>query len=198
MRQIGVQDFQCPYRTPHENLAEPLEVIRLSLESAAAARERFPGYRLMRLTSARLELDETDICQVSGILGVDLLRPVAGLPRPFDHHLRHVIGSYDLETLFSNDGHAPYHHAIRPTGYDFRRDEVNPVGMEQWRADYRVMSDVRQMMAASIIWLYRGGKDSVWLRRVPCTWHAADAIVALKAANALDDWARLYVLYPGW
>ena len=54
------------------------------------------------------------------------------------------------------------------------------------------------MMAASIIWLYRAGKDNVWLRRVPCTWHAADAIDRLNAAGAFGDWARLYALYPGW
>lgn len=70
--------------------------------------------------------------------------------------------------------------------------------MEQWRADYRHMPEERQMMAASIVWLYRAGKDNVWLRRVPCTWHAADAIVCLEAVGAFEDWARLYALYPGW
>lgn len=182
----------------HQDLPEPLDVIRLSLASVDAARDRFPGYRLTRLVGARLDLDEVDIGHFSDILGVDLLRPVLGVLRPFDFHLREVIARYDLDTLFRDEGHAPYHHAIRPTGYDFYRDEVIPTGMEQWRADYRHMSDARQMMAASIVWLYRAGKDNVWLRRVPCTWHAADAIACLNAAGALDDWARLYALYPGW
>lgn len=182
----------------HGDLAEPLEVIRLSLESADAARERFPNYRLTRLVEARLELDEIDVGQLSNILGVDLQRPTPGVLRPFDAHLRKVIDRYGLGALFGDDGHAPYHHAIRPTGYDFHRDEVIPTGMEQWRADYREMSDERQMIAASIIWLYRAGKDNVWLRRVPCTWHASDAIACMSAAEALVDWARLYALYPGW
>lgn len=120
------------------------------------------------------------------------------MTRPFDFHLRDVIARYDLGALIRDDGHAPYHHSIRPTGYDFHRDEVIPVGMEQWRADYREMPDERQMMAASIVWLYRAGKDNVWLRRVPCTWHAADAIACLVTAGAFEDWARLYALYPGW
>jgi hypothetical protein len=70
--------------------------------------------------------------------------------------------------------------------------------MERWRADYRGMPNHRQMLAASIIWLYRGGKDNCWLRRVPCTWCVADALHDLKAAAAIADWARLLVLYPGW
>ncbi|TAM99012.1 MAG: hypothetical protein EPN45_16680 [Rhizobiaceae bacterium] len=181
----------------HQHLPEPLDVVRLSLASVEAAREHFPGYRLTQLVGARLELDEVDIDHLSDILGVDLLQPVPGVLRSFDFHLRDVIARYDLDALFRDEGHAP-HHAIRPTGYDFYRDEVIPIGMEQWRADYRRMSDARQMIVASIVWLYRAGKDNVWLRRAPCTWHAADAIACLNAADAFGDWARLYALYPGW
>lgn len=166
--------------------------------SADATRRQFPGYRLTRLVAARPELDEKDIEWFCDVLGADLLRPVAGASKPFDHYLRHVIALYDLRGLFRDDGHAPYHHAIRPAGYDYHRDEVDPSGMELWRADYRAMPDVRQMMAASIVWLYRAGKDNVWLRRVPCTWHAADAIACMRANGAFEDWARLYALYPGW
>jgi hypothetical protein len=184
--------------SPHGSIAEPLEVIRLALVSAGAARKQFPGYRLTRSVGARLELDGTDMIWLSDILGHDLLRSVEGALRPFDYHLRNVINSYDLGTLFNDDGYAPYHHAIRPTGYDFDRDEVIPTGMEKWRADYRALPEFRQMMAASIVWLYRGGKDNVWLRRVPCTWHAADALACLRDEDALEDWARLYALYPGW
>ncbi len=181
-----------------ENLAEPLELVQLSLNSTAMARERFPGYRFTRLVGARLELEDADMKHMSHIIGVDLLRPLSGVARPFEYQLRHMINRFELSALFGDDGHGLYHHAIRPKGYDFQRDEVHPTGMEHWRADYREMTDVRQMIAASIVWLYRAGKDNVWLRRVPCTWHAADAIVTLKATDALDDWARLYAFYPGW
>jgi hypothetical protein len=84
---------------------------------------------------------------------------------------------------FSDDGPGPRHHAIRPAGYDFHSDAVIPIAMEQWRADYRAMAAHRQMLAASIIWLYRGGKDSCWLRRVPCTWRAADGLHALRSGG---------------
>jgi hypothetical protein len=70
--------------------------------------------------------------------------------------------------------------------------------MEKWRADYRAMSSAQQMFAATIIWLYRGGKDNRWLRRVPCTWHAVDAIGEMRRSNILADWGILVALYPGW
>jgi hypothetical protein len=181
-----------------ENLAQPLEVIRTSLVSVRAAKERFPSYQLARLVGARLELYERDLDQLSCILGTDVLRRPLGALRPFDGHLRYVIARYHLGALFNDDGHAPYHHSIRPTGYDFYCDEVDPTGMEQWRVDYRSMPDEHQMLAASIIWLYRARKDNVWLRRVPCTWHAADAIAYMNSTGVLTDWARLFALYPGW
>lgn len=181
-----------------EDLPEPLALIRLALQSSASAKERYPDFRLTKLVAARLDLDERDIARFAELLDFGSRFDVSGTARPFDQHLRRVISTHCLEALFCADGPGLYHHAIRPTGYDFARDEVIPIGMECWRADYRGMSDERQMLAASIIWLYRAGKDNVWLRRVPCTWHAADAIACLRSRGALDDWAQLFALYPGW
>lgn len=179
-------------------LPEPLDVIRLSLRSPQTARTRFAGYRLARLVGSRLELDEEDVALLPVVLATDVFLPASDGSRPFDVQLRATIRNYDLEALFSDDGPASYHHAIRPTGYDHHHGEVIPLGMERWRADYRAMSEERQMIAATIIWLYRAGKDNVWLRRVPCTWHATDAIAHMKEKNALADWVRLFALYPGW
>jgi len=181
-----------------EGLPEPLQVIAIGLRSAQAARESFPGYRLTRLVTMRQQLDGSDMALLSDLLGEDLLRSISDAPRPFDEHLRKVIARCRLQQLFNDEGPGLYHHAIRPSGYDFHRDEVIPLGMEQWRANYRAMSDERQMLAASIIWLYRAAKDNVWLRRVPCTWHAGEAIACMKGAGVLGDWARLFALYPGW
>lgn len=179
-------------------LSESLQLITLALNDGEAAKKHFPDYQLTRLVVARLDLDERDLMQFSSLIGDKKLRPAVDVPRPFNDHLRSVIVRYGLDALFSGDGSGLYHHAIRPTGYDFIRDEVIPRDMERWRADYRRMPDERQMLAASIVWLYRARKDSVWLRRVPCTWHAADAISCMNAAGAFLDWARLFALYPGW
>jgi hypothetical protein len=70
--------------------------------------------------------------------------------------------------------------------------------METWRAEYRKMCPAQKVLAASIIWLYRGGKDRVWLRRVPCTWQATQALRVLREDFALSDWGRLIFLFPGW
>lgn len=193
-------DYQCGSSPGlrDASLAEPLQLIKLALNDREAAKEHFSDYRLTRLVVARFDLDEHDLMQFSGLVGDEGLRPAADVPRPFNAHLRNVIARYGLGALFSDDGPGLHHHAIRPTGYDFIRDEVIPRDMERWRADYRDMPDERQMLAASIVWLYRAGKDNVWLRRVPCTWHAADAISCMNAAGVFRDWARLFALYPGW
>ena len=70
--------------------------------------------------------------------------------------------------------------------------------MAEWRRAYKALPPVRQMMVATIIWLYRGEPDKTWLARLPSTWHAADAVAALVEAGALRDWSRFVALYPGW
>lgn len=179
-------------------LPEPLALAEAALQSCATTRESFPGYRLTKLVASRLELDEPDIARWIELFAIGDAVAALGSSRPFDRHLRDVIARHRVGMLFGNDGPGLYHHAIRPAGYDFNRDEVIPAGMEQWRADYRGLSDERQMLAASIIWLYRAGKDTIWLRRVPCTWHAADAIARMRSTGVLADWACLFALYPGW
>lgn len=181
-----------------ESLPEALEVLQLSLRSPLDAKARYPNYRLTQLVSSRLDLDDTDLARLSNILRLDLLHAVPDVLEPFNDHLRLMIVRYGLETLFVDDRQTPYHHAIRPTGYDFDRDEIIPTGMEKWRADYRALPEERQMLAASIVWLYRAGKDNAWLRRVPCTWHATDGVMRMRATKVLEDWARLFALYPGW
>lgn len=188
-------------RVPSEpcgSLPEALEVLQLSLRSPLDAKARYPDYRLTQLVSSRLDLGDDDLGRLSDILGMDVRDVAPNVLEPFNDHLRLMIARYGLEALFGDDRQTPYHHAIRPTGYDFERDEIIPTGMEKWRADYRALPEERQMLAASILWLYRAGKDNAWLRRVPCTWHAADGIIRMRATKVLEDWARLFALYPGW
>jgi hypothetical protein len=180
------------------HLAEPLAIVQLALRSPGEAKALFPSYRLIRFVASRLQWDGLDMESFSEIFELNRVNPLIEQRRPFDYQLRHVIARYKLQSLFSDDGPGPYHHAIRPTGYDFRSDAVIPTDMESWRAEYRGMASYCQMLAASIIWLYRGGKDNCWLRRVPCTWHVVDALHDMRSAGAIADWAWLLVLYPGW
>lgn len=143
-------------------------------------------------------MDDAEASGLARTGGLALPGPFHGEVRPFHFQLTQVIGQYELAGLFSMDGAGPHHHSVRPRGYDYFLDAVDAFGMEQWRADYRAMAPSQQMMAATIIWLYRGGKDNRWLRRVPCTWSVEEGFRALNAAGAFDDWLRLVVRYPGW
>lgn len=176
----------------------PLAVLKLSLLEPVKARTDFPDYRLTRLVTARLDMEDGDIAALTVLTGCVLPQPPVSIAREFELQLRTVIERYGLSSLFQDDGPGRFHHAIRPSGYDYQADEVDALGMEHWRAFYRGMSPERQMLAASILWLYRGRKDNRWLRRVPCTWHASDAIQRLNSSGLLSDWGQLIALYPGW
>jgi hypothetical protein len=176
----------------------PLASVALALRWPDRAQQRFPGYRLAHLVAARIDMDAIEIERLGRLLGLSLGAPQEEMPRLFDEQLRRVIDGHSLGVLFAAHGSGPRHHAIRPTGYDFDADEVIAADMERWRAHYRAMPGERQMLAASIIWLFRAGADNRWLRRVPVTWHAAVALHSMKRAGVLEDWARLFALYPGW
>lgn len=156
------------------------------------------GLRLQQLVSSRLEMVEAEVRAIGDLAGIAVPAAAANPDIPFDRHLRETIGRCGLSRLFSFDGHGQHHHAVRPTGYDHDHQVVEPEGMEAWRAEYRALRPEAQMLAASIIWLYRGRKDNTWLRRVPCTWSAGDAIEQMREQGTLADWASLLVLYPGW
>jgi hypothetical protein len=175
--------------------------IRTMLSSASAdpsrAKARFPDYRLTRLVLNRFDMDEAEARIFIDLTGATAPEPVLG-GTPFNDHLRASIERFALAALFCEEGPGRRHQAIRPTGYDYHTDAVNAFAMEKWRADYRAMSPAQQMFAATIIWLYCGGKDNRWLRRVPCTWHAVDAIDEMRRSGILADWGILVALYPGW
>jgi hypothetical protein len=175
-----------------------LRLLALSAFDSSRAKERFPEYRLTQLVLARLDMTDSEATVFADFTDAMPWGPNFFGLAPFYDHLRASIERFALAPLFASDGPGRHHHAIRPRGYDYYADAVDPTGMERWRADYRAMTPAQQMLAASIIWLYRGKKDNCWLRRVPCTWHAADAIEEMRRRGALASWGRLVMLYPGW
>jgi hypothetical protein len=177
------------------------EGIRTMLSSSSPdpvlSKARFPEYRLTRLVLNRFDMDEAEARIFIDLTGATAPEIVLG-GTPFNDHLRASIERFALTALFCEEGPGRHHQAIRPTGYDYHADTVDAFAMEKWRADYRAMSPAQQMFAATIIWLYRGGKDNRWLRRVPCTWHAVDAVGEMRRSGILEDWGILVALYPGW
>ena len=159
------------------------------------SRWRMDG-RLSKLVAQRFDMDSDEALRFALACGGELAATEG--PEPFDRHLRTVISRYGLTSLFRDAGPGRHHHAIKPTGYDDDVDAVIPEAMARWRATYRALPEPHQIIAATIIWLYRGGPDTVWLRRVAVAWPAADAVALLRAADALADWGLLVALYPGW
>lgn len=168
---------------------------RRNVPPANLSQWRLDG-RLSNLVAQRFDMDDDEALRFALACGGD---PAALTGHePFDCHLRTVIRRYGLTSLFHDNGQYPHHHAIKPTGYDHDEDAVISEAMAQWRATYRALPEAHQMIVATIIWLYRAGPDTVWLRRVAVAWPAADAIVLLCATGVLPDWGLLVSLYPGW
>jgi hypothetical protein len=117
----------------------------------------------------------------------------------FATHLVDIIARYQLDAFFTRDlSRAINGIDVRLRGIDPRTDQVDKTAMTEWRRAFKAAPTVQQIMVATIICLYRGDADKLWLSRTPSTWHAADAVAALVEAGALRDWGRLVALYPGW
>ena len=132
----------------------------LSLTSADAADvgRAVPPFRLTQLVMARFDMDVVEAAVFLNFCGAAPTPTPQNADAEFHAHLRRVIDRYRLDYLFVEDAPGQYHHTTRPRGYDYLVDVVHPKDMETWRADYRSMHSVQQMFAASIIWLYRGGR----------------------------------------
>jgi hypothetical protein len=193
----------------------PVAVTAFALVSPAFARGRFPKTRLVDLVAKRPVMDGRELTALARICGIDDIdvdnMAMAGtLVHAFTDHLHAVIYRRGLDHLFGRDPKRPACNNIdvRPRGLIWGTDKIDPPAMAAWRRAYKALAtkdtsvvpagDARQMMAATVMWLYRGGPDKTWLHRVTCGWHAADAITTLKKAGMLRDWAKLVALYPGW
>ena len=103
--------------------------------------------RLSNLVAQRFDMDNDEALRFALACGGDLDATMGH--EPFDRHLRTMILRYDLTSLFHDNGQYPHHHAIKPTGYDYDADEVIPEAMAQWRATYRALPEVHQIIAAT-------------------------------------------------
>lgn len=116
----------------------------------------------------------------------------------FDEILQQAIRKLRLFELFGRTHDGEFHRSICPTAYNARTGQHDPDGMAHWRAYFRAMPPERQMMAATIVWMYRSGPDSIWLRRVPCTWSASESLHYMHDTGCLMLWLQLVATYPGW
>lgn len=153
--------------------------------------------RLDRLVARSLDLDDHEARMLEELAGA-ACAPATRSPAHFLAALEQAIAELRLSRLFSSSGQGEFHRGICPAAYDERSGEHHPAEMAAWRAVFRAMAPEQQMMAATIVWLYRSGADSTWLRRVPCTWRAHEALRYMHDAGCLTIWVRLIATFPGW
>ncbi len=153
-----------------------------------------------RLSAVVQDLVDKDVNESRLLLALAGDGPVDETPSAETFHmaLMHAISAHRLHRLFTHGESGEHHHGVVPGGYSERTGETFPHEMAAWRADFRAMAPEQQMLAATIVWLYQSGPDSTWLRRVPCTWQAREAIQYMRDAGCIRDWLRLSALCPGW
>ncbi|MCY1238716.1 hypothetical protein D9M72_514700 [compost metagenome] len=124
--------------------------------------------------------------------------PFERSPACFNAALQQALRQLRLSGLFARTHEGEHHRSVCPAAYNERTGEHHPQEMARWRTDFRAMSPDQQMVAATVVWMYRAGPDSIWLRRVPCTWKASEALHYLHDAGYLAVWLQLVARYPGW
>jgi hypothetical protein len=153
--------------------------------------------RLDRLVQHLLDLDDDNAMELETLGGVPMALGSRS-PASFNNALQQVMRQLQLFKLFCPSQEGEFHRSICPAAYNERTGEHHPEEMARWRAEFRGMAPEQQMMAATIIWLYQSGPDSTWLRRVPCTWRAGEAMQYMRDAGCLSLWLSLVARYPGW
>ncbi|MCJ0762520.1 hypothetical protein [Variovorax terrae] len=157
---------------------------------------RLDQMRLEDLVLSLLDLDIEEAAQVDSL--ADSASPFERCPERFHETLQKAIWQSPLCKLFARTHDGEYHRSLCPAAYNERTGEHHAEEMARWRADFRAMPPEQQMMAATIVWMYRSGPDSIWLRRVPCTWKASEALHYMHDTGCLALWLQLIARYPGW
>jgi len=201
---VVMTDFDKAAGAYIHHSAVPVAVVAMAIASPVFARGRFPKVRLVDVVAKAPSMDGREQRALAAVCGANIDSLPDGSSRAplFAAHLLDVIARYELDAFFLRDARLSINGIdVRPRGVDhfnYRTDQLDDAAMADWRRAYKALQPARQMLVATIIWLYRGGPDKIWLARLPSAWHAADAVAALRNAEALRDWGRLVALYPGW
>lgn len=203
-QQVEIIDFKQAETCHIHHTRVPVALVGYAIVSPTFARGRFPKLSFIDLIQKRPSMDETEAYALAAVCGVDVTPPFWGKPEPFGEHLWDVITRYELDPFFQRVGRRyggrGDHYLMRPRGFDWTdpdQPEI-PGALAKWRSDYKKLTPARQLMVVTILQLYRQSDDPYWMVRVPKKWYASEGIEILHGQGALQDWARLYALYPGW
>lgn len=174
---------------------EPVAAVAFALVSPAFSRGRFPKMKLVDLVTKVPCFDGSEAVALAALVGVEI--PPYRDAHSFNEHLHDLIKRYELGEFFITGQKPVQGIDVRPRGVNWTNWKTDAAAMAEWRRAYKNLPPSRQMLVATVMWMYRG-RDKMWMQRLPCSWHAADSIAVLKDAGSLRDWCKLAALYPGW
>jgi hypothetical protein len=97
-------------------------LLSLTSTDAADAKRVFPTFRLTHLVTVRFDMDAVEAADFLNLCGAAPTPAPQNVDAAFHVHLRRVIDRSRLDCPFVEDAPGPYHHTIRPRGYDYSVD----------------------------------------------------------------------------
>ncbi|MGH8449825.1 hypothetical protein [Pseudomonas sp.] len=200
LHSFSIETSTMTENPPADSLSQSLiawvTAVKQDSLSPDAASSRLDEMRLEHLVLCLLELDLEEAAQIDALSNSTY--PFERSPERFYETLQQTILQLKLFKLFAKTRDGEYHRSVCPAAYNACTGEHYPEEMARWRAEFRAMSPEQQMVVTTIVWMYRSGPDSIWLRRVPCTWKASEALHYMRDAGCLSLWLSLVARYPGW
>lgn len=193
-------DWNRIARVEHHALL-PVAIAAAAAADPVTALRLFPGHRLTGLSALRPSMDGDTARALARLAGIDYpaewYEDGERLAEAFTGTLCDALDRHGLWDLFRDAGTNTDHHAIRPLGAH-RGDSIAD-GVKAFRRAFRDLAPCRQYLAATIVCLYRGEKDTTWLKGI-AAWPAVTALATMRRDDpgAYIDWHALVALYPGW
>ncbi|MDP9523607.1 hypothetical protein [Pseudomonas putida] len=183
----------------------PVAVAAYAAIDPIFAAGRIPNYALVDLIVKIPFMDAAEYTALAIICGAEppLFPSAAQRGEIFGETAWKIVNDYGLESCFTQVrpyGDEGRHYTMRPQGFDYNHSEPIPELLKAMRKAYRSMEPVQQIMVLTLLHLYRGERDKVFLiGGCPTKIAAAEALKILRQdGEALRIWAHLVSHYAGW
>jgi len=180
----------------------PVIAVAATLIDPVAAQLKFARVEMRTVVTKRWSMDSDEALALAEVAGADVRPPFWSQRDAYARIVRDVLGNHGLVPFFEDaDGHDDLGR-IRPRGYstpDIGGDKAEfDAEVLKWQKEFRSLPRPRKILLATVIWLYAGDDNNLWMRKLPRRWLAVDAIAELRRAGMLRDWARVVAAYSGW
>lgn len=197
---ITLEDIQLAERCFIHPTQALIAAVGWTRVSPSFARGRLPDSRLGDLVVRRSRMDDLDAAAFAAVCGAETRPPYRHADQLFGELLCVYLQLYELTDYFHIDPVAwerrRWHRSVRPVG--IVDDHVDPSALADWQRRYTAEPAYRQILIATVMWLYRMDLDGPWLASMSADWHVADAVPLLGSQGLLTHWGALVARYPGW